>query len=146
MSAYANATDVAAVDRARIIGAGKNPTASDVELYCVLVAAEVDAVLRSKGYSTPIPTTAESDYALLRKINIEGAVAMLEKASPSKPNDKESLATYRASLKMLEESKDVLETPQDMGQSQPRGPGVSIPKPSIDEEGTAPFFTRDMEF
>lgn len=144
--AYASYPDVQSLDVARVIGAQGNPTATQVQLYCELVAAEIDAILRSRGYDVPVPTAAEGDRALLRKINAEGAFAMMEKASPSKPNDKEVTANYQASLKLLADARDVLESPQDQGQSEPRGPGITTPRPSNDPQATRPFFTRDMHF
>lgn len=143
---YASWTDVQALDVARKIGQGNNPTATQVQLYCELTAGEIDSVLRSKGYGLPISPSATSDLLLLRKINAEGAFALMEEASPAKPDEDKVRKRYEASLDLLREADDILETPKDRERSRPRGPGVTEPPPSINEEQTAAFFTRDMEF
>lgn len=143
---YASWTDVQALDVARKIGVGGNPTATQVQLYCELISGEIDSVLRSKGYALPVGASSLSDLALLKKVNAEGAFALMEEASPTKPDEDKVRKRYEKSLDLLREADDVLETGKDRERSKPRGPGVTEPPPSNNVCETRPYFDRDMRF
>lgn len=145
---YASWPDVAALNKARKLGAGENPTEGDVQFYCENSAAEINAILLNKGYGLPIPAEATEALALLRKINAEGGLVQMEKASPTRDGKQltSAEASYAASLKDLREATEVLGIPKETGRSRPRGPGVTTAPPSNDPCQTRPYFSRQMMF
>lgn len=81
MGAYATASDVAELNRARVFTASSRPTASEVGRYLDLTAAELDGIIREHGYALPVATTATSALMLLAHGNALGAAWMVEQGA-----------------------------------------------------------------
>lgn len=158
--AYCSPSDVAALNKARIIGAGKNPTLADVTLYTNMAAAEIDAILVNKGYQTPIPSQYTEAWNLLNSINAQGGWAKMEAAAENSVNLDRAEKTYEASLQMLRAAAQVMDAPKDVQRAEPRGPGLTtppgiVPNPADDDPyylGSGapgpdqPFFRRHQRF
>jgi hypothetical protein len=144
LNAYAQVPDVEALNRARIIGKGNNPTASDVAFYLEVIAGEINAVVLAKGYDLPVPTNATGALQMLRGINAKGAWWMMEDASPSSQNKTEAREAYDASLEMLRTAELMMLIPKETERTRPRGPGLNVPRAGNLE--SKPFFKRKMYF
>lgn len=79
--AYANPTVVYARDTGRNFTATSRPSTQMVSDYCEQTAAELDGILRARGYTIPIATTATSALRLLEHGNALGAAAMIEQTA-----------------------------------------------------------------
>ena len=159
---YCTPSDVASLNRARAaaIGVGNNPTFQDLQGYILMTAGEIDAILTNKGYTVPVNSASyPAAGALLNMVNAKGAYAMMEEASPSSQNLDRALAAWEAAKKMLADAKFVLDAPQDMARSEPRGPWVTTqptgrvydPTFGKRESGHSdnprdPYFSRQQQF
>lgn len=139
---YCTASDVASVNKARVMGQGQNPTASDVTTYINLAAGEIDAILVNKGYSVPVNAASWPEAgAFLQSVNVKGAVAMSETAQPTNPDARDKAkAAYDAALKMLSDAKFTLNADLDVQRSEPRGPWVTF---TPDGRVYDPMFNQD---
>lgn len=160
--AYCITSDVLSLNKARVAGQGNNPTTDDIQTYINMIAAEIDAILINKGYSTPVDPSNTSAYGLLNVINARGAAAMVERASPNSPNLDRFELEWEEAKKMLVSAQQILDAPKDVARAEPRGPGVTIPPGVIPGrtlepeypyrhhsnvgQAALPFFARNMQF
>lgn len=137
LTTYASVADVESANKQRKLGQGNNPTAVDVRLYLENAEAEINAILVNKGYEVPIDKTlAPQAFQLVRRINIQGAIAEMEEASGNGPMLERAERVYQASLKELINSREIMDAPQNRARAKPRGPGVTAP-------ASTPYFGRD---
>lgn len=141
---YASVKDVEALNRARKIGQGDNPTADDVSFYLEMAAGEINSLLLNKGYTVPISPDSPTAAALLRGINAKGAQMHMEEASPSAPNLDRVRKEYEAELEKLMDADFTLDAPLNVERARPRGPGLTVPRARGLE--SQPFFRRGMIF
>jgi len=124
---YCTPSDVAAMNKARIIGQGQNPTLTDVDTYILMAAGQLDAILVNKGYDVPVNTASYPETAgLLAWANATGAWQLMEEASPNSPNIDRAQAAFDAAKKMLADAKFVMELPMEQARSEPRGPWLTF--------------------
>lgn len=145
--AYATVGDVQALNTARTIGVGQNPSASQVGIYLDLAAGDIDAVLLMKGYGAPA-NTASSPVAAeyLRSLNARGALALMEEAAPMPHNLQQAQQAWQSSLQALEKMKQVLDLAKDEAIAGPRGPGLTVPQQTIYTDCNRAYFRRHQRF
>lgn len=155
---YATASDVAALNKARVIGAQGQPTLTDVETYISMAAAEIDALLVNKGYEVPVGSQYPSAWGLLNAINAQGALAKMEEAAQSSRILDSAKAAYTASMQMLSAAQQVMDAPKDTERAEPRGPWLtSLPTGQVynpqnglrDDSCNSPadpYFSRSQRF
>lgn len=144
MANYASVQDVEALNRARQYNVGKNPTTEDLIMYLEVTTGEINTILINKGYELPIPGTSTASLQLLRGICAKGALMQAEKASPTAPNVDRVEKEYNAQLDMLRDAEFSLDAPQAHERARPRGPGLTVPKPTGLE--SEPFFQREANW
>jgi hypothetical protein len=132
---YTSASLVAARDTGRTISATSRPNLDQVEDFILNAAAELDGILRGRGYVAPVPTTATSAFQLMRSYNTLGAMCMVSNAAVNSSKEKTACEAWEAAKKMLAEGSIELDAPRDEGQSSVRGRS-SFPATAI--------FRRDM--
>jgi hypothetical protein len=158
---YCSVQDVAALNVARTLGQGNNPTTAQVQIYINMVAGEIDAILTNKGYTVPVSPLYPEAVNFLNGINAKGAWALMEAASPTSTNLDRAEKAYAEALKMLNDAQTIMDVPKDVARAEPRGPGVTTP-PGVQQGETfdpvrpwgghqrrhtsAPLFSRNMEF
>jgi hypothetical protein len=161
---YANASDVARLNKARRMGEGNNPTASDVGVYCELVGFEIDGILVNKGYNVPVSSNYPEAFGYLRWLNAKGALVMMEEASPNSVILARATESWQNAREALRTARTVMDVPQETVRTEPRGPGVTKPElrfnegevydpnqyPTQPESGTAnpeaPYLSRALQF
>ncbi len=118
---YATPSQVFARSRGRTFTASTKPSTSDVDVFLADTANELDGILRARGYTVPVPSTATSAYGLLAGYNAIGALAMTELAAVS-PQSKTSdaLKLWADCARMLRAGEIELDAPKDTGQALPR--------------------------
>jgi hypothetical protein len=79
---YATPSDVHQLNTGRAFTASSKPSASEVGRFLDLTAAELDGILRTRGYLLPIPTAATSALTLMAHGNALGGAAMVEQGAP----------------------------------------------------------------
>lgn len=126
--AYCTASDVASLNRARVIGVGQGqPGLADVQTYIDMTAGEIDAILVFKGYTVPVNVASWPEAgALLRIANAKGGVAMMEEAAPQSPNLDRFQKAWDAAKEMLADAKFVMNADMDVERSEPRGPWSTL--------------------
>jgi hypothetical protein len=104
--AYANISDVAAMNLGRASGLtftpSSRPTASQVGLWLDGVSAQLDAILRTRGYVVPVASSATSTRLLLQDAAMKGAHALVEIASPNDSRAKAAAQMWVDACKVLE--------------------------------------------
>ena len=126
-TAYCSASDVASLNKARTIGAGNNPTVSDIDGYILMCAGQIDGILTNKGYAVPVNTASYPETAgLLGWANATGAWAMMEEASPDSPNIDRARQAWEQAKKMLSDATTVFDLPLNQARSEPRGPWITL--------------------
>lgn len=159
--AYCDTDDVSALNKARTIGQGNNPTVEDLQVYINMAAAKIDAALVNKGYTVPIDPSYTGAYNLLNSLNATGAVAIMERSAPTSVNLDRWEKEWEQGLENLIAADQVMDAPKDVQRAEPRGPGVTtapgvIPGHTIspglpfrrgwDEQPGTPMFSRTMQF
>ena len=76
---YCTTTDVKGLNPKRTYDATTTPTLAQVQEYVDRIAAEIDTILQSRGYSTPVTTPSEL-VTFLKQLNALGAGSMAERA------------------------------------------------------------------
>lgn len=165
---YCAVSDVQALNPARQVGTGTGqPSVAQVQVYINMTAAEIDAILVTKGYTVPVSSGYTEAYALLNAANARGAVAMMERGAPTSPNLDRFERGWEDTKTFLRDSQFTMDAPKDEQRASPRGPGVttapgvvsgqtldpnypfqgvqSVP-PSLQNTGGVPFFSRGMQF
>lgn len=134
--AYTSASLVAARDTGRVLSATSRPNLDQLGDFILDAAAELDGILRSRGYSVPVPSTATSAFQLLRAYNNLGAICSVESAAVNSSKEKTACEAWEAAKKMLRDGDIELDAPKDTSQSSVRGRS-SFPATAL--------FTRCME-
>ncbi|MFA5377468.1 MAG: hypothetical protein WC455_17080 [Dehalococcoidia bacterium] len=80
--AYTTTAAVQALNPKRTYDATTTPTLTQVDTYITDIAAEIDAALQSRGFTTPITAggTTTEFYAFICALNARGAAALAEQA------------------------------------------------------------------
>lgn len=134
MGAYASVEDVRGQNPARSITASTRPNASQAWLFLEDTAAEIDGLLRARGYSAPVATTATSAYALMRQGNVLGAAAMLEQAAPQSDRLKEALHLWEEFKAMLDREDFLLDAAADSS--------LAVRYPAVSGANATSYFGR----
>jgi hypothetical protein len=98
---YATASDVHQLNTNRTFSGSSNPTLSEVERFLTLTAAEIDGILRARGFLVPVPTTATGALSLLAHGNALGAAWMVEQGAQTSDRRQEALTVWRDFMKAL---------------------------------------------
>jgi len=137
---YVNATQVYARDTGRTFSATSRPSTYQVGDFIEHTAAELDGILRRRGYGLPIATSATSALRLLEGYNAMGAAAMIEQAAPTTGGKRgDALYLWEECKKALACGDIELEADRDVSTSRPRfaraGSGWGFPaSPMIPDE------------
>ncbi len=123
---YATVADVEALNTARKVGQGNNPTEAQVETYLEMSEAEINAILVDKGYEVPVASAYEEAWEFLRTVNAKGAWYLMELASPNSPNIDRAEKAYEAAKEMLVQAHEILEAPKNIERSEPRAPYLTF--------------------
>jgi hypothetical protein len=100
---YATASDVLQLNTNRSAFTGSsNPSLSDVNRYLELTAAELDGILRARGFSVPVPSTAQTAFPLMAHGNALGAAMLVEQGAPISDRRQEARLLYRDFKQMLQ--------------------------------------------
>lgn len=75
------------------IGSGSTPTTTQVEGFLDQIAAEIDSLLRAKGYGT-IPATGTNDKLLLRRYTALGAAVLTWRSAFGGYDDTERIKAW----------------------------------------------------
>lgn len=118
---YCTPSQVFARDTGRTYSATSKPNTTQVADYIEHTAAELDGILRARGYSAPVATTATSAYVMLEGFNALGAIAMVEQTAPT-PGGKRDTAIHlwEEAKKMLACGDLELDAARDASNSAPR--------------------------
>lgn len=136
MAGYATVSDVAALNVGRATyTANTKPTASQVVDYIEEASAELDGILRSRGYTAPVPTTATSARRMLEGYNAIGAWQKVEHFAEASERKEEAWRMWMDAKKMLMDGLIELDAPRETTTSVPRAPSVSTS-----------YILRDAEF
>lgn len=76
---YCTISDIIALNPKRNYSSTTTPTGTQVSLFIDLIAADIDVLLASKGYTTPV-TTPATFITWLKLLNALGAGAMAEES------------------------------------------------------------------
>lgn len=92
--AYSTYSDIAAAS-GRILNTTSKPTATQVADFITQIDAEIDCILRTKGYSLPITDTTALSF--LKRISVVGGCMMMERAmfAGAAPNESNRFADYK---------------------------------------------------
>jgi hypothetical protein len=137
IAAYATVAHVQALVPYRDFSAPTSiPNATQVTQYLDETAAELDAILRNKGYVVPVPTGATSTLKLLEGYNAIGAWAAVESAAQASDRRDDARAMWEAAKKMLEDSELELD-------ALARDADLALPRFA---SAPTPFFSRLQDF
>ena len=119
--AYATASQVAGRDRGFTFTATSKPSIGDLDDFLTQSAAELDGILRARGYQLPIPTTATQALELLQSYNITGAIALMQLSAPTGGGKRDdALKLWAQCKRMLASGEVMLDTPSDTQTALPR--------------------------
>lgn len=119
---YVTPSQVMALDTGRRYTASSTPNPSQVAQFVVQVAAEIDTVLRRRGYTLPIATTAIDALVYLEQGNMLGANAYIEQSAPGGSKDRrdDAYTMWQDWLKRVETGGVELNAGKDTTQSSMR--------------------------
>jgi len=122
--AYAVQADIEALNPKRVYDTNSSPTTTELSGIIDNVAAEIDTVLASQGYTTPI-TIPSSFVTRLKLLNAQGAAALAEMgqfpdaSGPGEtPHGAVLLKAYQDSLQSLRDG----EVPASLGKASTASP------------------------
>lgn len=120
--AYATVSHVQAKTIGRPTYTATSPvTDTQVIEFLEDTAVEIDAILRARGYTVPVPTTATSALRLLQNGNTLGAAALVEAAAPVPHTSAEyARKLWEEFQKMLWKGGLELDLAKDAGEALPR--------------------------
>lgn len=125
-NSYATLDAAAAAAPGRTFTASSKPSASQVAMFLEQTSAELDGILRARGYQVPVATTATSAWALLADYNARGAAAMVAQAAPGQDGKlNNALALWETAKKMLSDGTVSLDAPSDTVRGLPRHAGIA---------------------
>lgn len=112
---YVSATQVMALDTGRRYTASSQPNPDQVTQFVLQAAGEIDGVLRRRGYTLPVATTAVSALQYLRQGNMLGANALVEQSAPGGASDRRDAAykMWQDWLKGMASGSVELDAPKD---------------------------------
>lgn len=111
---YATVMDVQGRNVARgTYGASTRPTADQVVEYIEMTAAELDSILRSKGFSLPIASEATQALALMEHYNALGAACLVESSAENDARAAGVCSMYESAKAALEAGNIDLDLPDD---------------------------------
>lgn len=134
--AYANPTQVYALNSGRTFSATSKPSVAQVNGFIAETAAVIDSILAEKSYVTPVATTAAAAQSVLSHYNAIGAAKMVEDAAPTSDRRKEATEMWMWAQQMLKSGS--VEFPDAAVNVSHDMPSSSLP--------ATPMFSRDMEF
>lgn len=134
--AYANATQVYALNTGRTFTATSRPSIGQVNGFLEETAAVIDSILSEQSYVTPVGTTATGARLVLAHYNAIGAAKMVEDAAPTSDRRKEATEMWLWAQKMLKSGS--IEFPDAELNVAHDMPSSSLPATAM--------FSRDMEF
>lgn len=120
---YATPTQVYVRHPGRTFTATSKPSTGEVADAIDQTAAELDGILRARGYSLPIATTATGTLKLLEGYNALGADVLVEQAALSGSGEGKRSAAWKAweaAKKMLATGQVELDADRDSDQALPR--------------------------
>lgn len=118
---YVNPTQVYAQDTGRTFTATSRPSTQMVGDYIERTAAELDGILRRRGYTVPVATSASSALRLLEHYNALGAAAMIEQGAPTTGGKRgDAFYLWEECKKALACGDIELEAAKDTSTSRPR--------------------------
>lgn len=126
--AYCTIDDVQIFAAKFPLSTSTTPTSAQVETLIDLVAAQIDSVLLSKGYTVPVTTPTEFVNSL-RLLNAQGAEAMALMAQFPGGASKDSTPQYQAVLDLYQSGLEALrngETPTSLSKSSTIGGAGSL--------------------
>ncbi|MGH2954881.1 MAG: hypothetical protein ACRD2Z_09745 [Thermoanaerobaculia bacterium] len=112
--AFATVADVHQLNTGRATyTASSKPTASQVIDWLEQTGAAIEGILRQRGYSVPVPTTATSALKYLEKCNALGAAALVEQGAQASDRRDQAVALWRECYKALSDGTIDLDAPSD---------------------------------
>jgi hypothetical protein len=99
---YGTASGVHRLNTNRTFTATSRPTITEVDGFLANTAAEIDGILRQRGYTLPVPTTASSALVLLAHGNELGAAAMVEQGAQKSDRLDSALSLWRDFKRLLQ--------------------------------------------
>jgi hypothetical protein len=133
--AYCTISDVQIFAAKFPLSTSTTPTSTQVETLIDLVAAQIDSVLLSKGYTVPVTTPTEFVNSL-RLLNAQGAEAMALMAQFPGGASKDSIPQYQSILELYQAGLKALrngEMPIALGKSGTGGMGSLYTSPSTNQ-------------
>jgi hypothetical protein len=132
---YASVGSVEALNSARTFTVNSKPSKLDVEQFLADTAAALDSILRARGYTLPVATTATSALEALGYYNSIGGWAWAERSAETSPHRDAAWELWKECQQELREGNIELDLGRDTagGGGFPRGAFAS-----------PPFFSRDM--
>jgi hypothetical protein len=101
---YGTASDVHQLNTNRTFTGSSNPTLTEVDRFLALTAAEIDGILRARGFLVPVPASATSALQLLAHGNALGAAMMVEQGAQTSDRREDARILWRDFKRMLESS------------------------------------------
>jgi hypothetical protein len=139
--AYGNASAVHRLNTNRSFTGSSNPTLTEVEGFLDFTAAEIDGILRARGFLVPVPTTATGALQLLAHGNALGAAMMVEQGAQTSDRREDARILWRDFKRMLESSDLGLESgTEDPDRGTPRwasNGSAMFSWPAVDTRGNA---------
>lgn len=112
--AYAEIADVQELNTGRpTYGATTKPTASQVADFLEQTAAELDGIMRAKGYLLPVPSTAISALKWLEGANAAGGWYKVELGAQASDRREEAERLWRSMKRSLRDGEIDLELDVD---------------------------------
>ncbi len=136
--AYATLFHVAEQNTARSFTGSSFPSATQVIDYLEHRAGILDAVLRGRGYETPIPPSATAAFLTIQNLNALGAAYDVEWAAKTSDRRDQAKAMWESALAMLKDGTLELDAP--------RAVELALPRSSFGDGAPTPWFTRDMDW
>ncbi len=140
---YATVVDVTRLAQGRVFTATSKPDEADVIAWIESTSAELDGILRGRGYSLPIATAATSALALLSLYNAQGAACLVEQSAPTPSRQKDACKLWCEIKKALTAGTIELEAPKDASNSAPRSNAANQATPMFT---TLPVFSGGYDW
>jgi hypothetical protein len=123
---YCTASDVASLVKSRVIGAGNNPTITDVNGYIQMISGQMDAVMLTKGYQVPVNVASYPEVTgFLSWVNAQGAAWMMEVSSPTSVEVDRLEKAFDNAMAMLTDGKFSMDVPVQQQRAEVRAPFVT---------------------
>lgn len=120
---YATLADVQARDPSRTYTASSVPNATQVGMFILDTAAELDGILSSLQYAVPVSTSATVALGMLRGFNALGANCLVQEAAPTSRDRDQARELWEDCKKALRAGDIVLPDASADSGGLPLGPG-----------------------